>query len=234
MQALLLTRPNPSNPPTLTLTRCPKPVPPAGHILVRVYASAVQPSDKFNAKAGFASTTFPRIPGRDFSGVVASGPDEGVAVFGTSGPDLGFTADGAHAEFVVVAEDAVARKPVGLSHERAACLGVPLTTAWLAIEAAGVGSGDQVAVLGARGAVGEPVCALLRRRQCRILAAIRGPGADIDTVSDPGLTTVRKKTDSEKGVAAVIDTVGDPGLTRAAVEEALAHKGRLVLLTTRK
>jgi NADPH:quinone reductase-like Zn-dependent oxidoreductase len=55
-------------------------------------------------------TTPPRIPGSDFAGVVAAGPDEriGTEVWGTGG-DLGFTRDGTHAESVVMAPGFEAR-----------------------------------------------------------------------------------------------------------------------------
>ncbi|PHH87259.1 hypothetical protein CDD83_9112 [Cordyceps sp. RAO-2017] len=109
MRALVLTKAGDDSgaAPTLSFTASrPVPTPPAGHVLVRVHASAVHPSDLFNAAGGFVSTTFPRIPGRDFSGVVAAAAADspqlerlgGAAVLGTSGATHGFTADGFQAD----------------------------------------------------------------------------------------------------------------------------------------
>ena len=42
MKALVLTRPDPSKPPALTLDEVPKPEPQDGHLLIQVHASAIQ------------------------------------------------------------------------------------------------------------------------------------------------------------------------------------------------
>ena len=216
----------------------PLPTPPSNHLLVKVHASAIQPSDGFNAVGGFPTTTFPRIPGRDFSGVVvASGNPTstaiGSSVFGTSGCTHGFTEDGAHAEYIVVPQDGVAAKPASLTHVQAATVGVPFTTAAMTVEKSGAKSGDTVLVLGANGAVGGAVCLLLKSRGCRILRAVRGPGGDVDTSADPELKSVRSQH-IEKGVDVIIDAVGLPSLTKAGLEEALGHNGRLVFIAAPK
>ncbi|KAJ9253352.1 hypothetical protein DTO195F2_7115 [Paecilomyces variotii] len=73
MKAIYLTRPSANTPPDISLTTLPIPTPPPGHLLVRIHYSSIQPSDKLNAKGGFPKTTFPRIPGRDYAGVVVGG-----------------------------------------------------------------------------------------------------------------------------------------------------------------
>jgi NADPH:quinone reductase len=75
-------------------------------------------------------TTLPRIPGRDFAGVVVEGPAElsGKAVV-DSGGDLGFRRDGSHAEFLAVPAVAVMPLPGNLSFEQAAAMGVAYITA---------------------------------------------------------------------------------------------------------
>ena len=71
--------------------------------IVRVIAAAVNPSDVKNVAGKMHQTTLPRVPGRDFSGVVVDGPAEWISqeVWGTGG-DVGFTRDGSHAEFIAV------------------------------------------------------------------------------------------------------------------------------------
>src|SRR5271156_2225357 len=129
-------------------------------LLVKVAASPIQPSDLLNTQGNFPQTTFPRIPGRDFAGVVVkptSSPWHGKSVYGTSGPELGFTCDGAHAEFVVVHEDAVAEVPQGMDLKQASVIGVPWTTAYIALTRAYAKKGETVLVFGAGGAVGGAV-----------------------------------------------------------------------------
>jgi NADPH:quinone reductase len=45
--------------------------------LVRVMAASVNPSDVKNVAGAMKQTTLPRIPGRDFAGVVEAGPTDG-------------------------------------------------------------------------------------------------------------------------------------------------------------
>src|SRR5918993_649811 len=86
-----------------------RPDPGEGEVLVEVHAAAVNRSDVLNARGSFASTTLPRIPGRDFAGIVVEGPQElvGTEVWGTGGGELGFVRDGSHARYLAVPASAV-------------------------------------------------------------------------------------------------------------------------------
>src|ERR1700761_5488263 len=59
--------------------------------VVRVVAASVNPSDVKNVAGRMSQTTLPRVPGRDYSGVVIDGPVEWTnqEVWGTGG-DVGF------------------------------------------------------------------------------------------------------------------------------------------------
>jgi NADPH:quinone reductase len=118
----------------LSIRELPIPTPIAGEVLVQIKATAINPSDVKNVLGKMHETTLPRIPGRDFAGVVVSGSDElsGASVFG-SGGNLGFGRDGSHAEYVVVPASAVLPMPGNLSFEQAAGIGVPYVTAWAAL-----------------------------------------------------------------------------------------------------
>jgi len=87
----------------LRIEDVPLPTPDEGEVLVQVKAAAINPSDIKNVQGKMHETTVPRIPGRDFAGIVANGPDDllGQSVFG-SGGNLGFGRDGSHAEYLVV------------------------------------------------------------------------------------------------------------------------------------
>ncbi|MGF6097358.1 quinone oxidoreductase family protein [Pseudomonas sp. 18175] len=152
------------------------PVPVAGEVLVQIKAAGLNPSDVKNVLGRFPYTTLPRIPGRDFAGVVVQGPQHllGQDVWGT-GRDLGFFADGSHAEYVKVSAKGVALKPTHLSFAQAASLGVPYTTAWDALERSGVTQGTRLLVIGANGAVGSAALALAKIRGAQVLAAVRRP-----------------------------------------------------------
>jgi NADPH:quinone reductase-like Zn-dependent oxidoreductase len=101
--------------------------------IVQVKAAAINPSDLKNVLGMFPHTTYPRTPGRDFSGVVVEGPAEwvGKEVWGSG--SLGIVSDGTHAEYVVVDAGALAEKPSHLSFEAAAAIPVGFVTAWIAM-----------------------------------------------------------------------------------------------------
>jgi len=211
---------------TLGIEDLPKPKPSTGQVLVKIRASAVQPSDVLNSKGVFANTSFPRTLGRDFAGTVVEGPSNltNKDVFGTSGPTFSFTEDGAQAEYALLNVDAIALKPKQLSFEQAALLGTPFTTANLTLKRANAVSGETVLVLGATGAVGSWVMKLAHAHGCRTIGVGRH-GTDVDSTVDPTLSTA-KDLAGGKGPDVAIDTVGDLSLTRAAIE-VLAPLGRL-------
>ena len=159
---------------TLQLRQLPQPVPAPGEVLVEVRASGVNPSDIKNVLGLFPYTTGPRIPGRDFAGVVVAGPDEllGQAVWGGTGKGFGFYQDGCHAQYVVVPANAVAPLPKSLSFAQAATCGVPFITAWDALERSQVKAGTRFLIIGA-GAVAKAAQALAQARGAKVVMAAR-------------------------------------------------------------
>lgn len=206
------------------------PKPTADQLLIKIRASAVQPSDILNSSGAFGLTTFPRTLGRDFAGTVLEGLPAftGKDVFGTSGDTFSFTVDGAQAEYAVVGADAVAVKPDELSFEASALLGTTFTTANLTLKRANAHSGDTVLVLGATGAVGSWVMKIAQAKGCKTIGVGRH-GTDIDSTQDPTLIKAKQLTGG-KGPTVAVDTVGDLSLTKAAFE-ALAPLGRLCTIT---
>lgn len=159
---------------SLQLCDVPKPVPEAGEVLVEVRATGVNPSDVKNVLGLFPYTTMPRIPGRDFAGVVVQGPQEllGKAVWGGTGKGFGFYQDGCHAQYVVVPANAVALLPESLSFAQAATCGVPFITAWDALERSQVKEGTRFLIIGA-GAVAQAAQALAKARGAEVVMAAR-------------------------------------------------------------
>jgi NADPH:quinone reductase-like Zn-dependent oxidoreductase len=201
-------------PSVLEIEEVSRPEPGEGEALVQVRAAAINPSDVKNVSGQFATTTLPRTPGRDFSGIVVAGKKyNGQEVWG-SGPGLGFTRDGAQAEYVAVPEEGLSLKPRNLSFEQAAAIGVPFTTAWLAIvRAAQLQAGETILIIGAGGAVGQAATQIANWTKASVLGAARrseplpGTTAVINDTTDDLPKRVFELTDG-KGADAVFDTVG--------------------------
>ncbi len=223
-------------PDGLQLVDLPRPQPHDDEVLVEVRAAGLNPSDLANVYGRFPQTTLPRIPGRDFAGVIVEGPAEliGTEIWGTG--EFGFTRDGTHAQLLVVPRAAVCVKPATLSMEHAAAVGVPFLTAWLMLQAARVESHASVLIIGARGAVGNAAAQLARLRGLRVFGVQReGPQGDecyevISSSTQEVAATVRSLTDGH-GVDACLDTVS--GALFAAGLASLAHGGRFVAITAR-
>ncbi|PYH93152.1 alcohol dehydrogenase [Aspergillus ellipticus CBS 707.79] len=210
-----------------------------GHALVQIRYSYIHPSDKLNAKGLFPTTTFPRIPGRDYSRIVvdiASDREEakswiGKEVYGSSGSGLGYIMDGPHAQYCLIPEKALVEKPSSLSLLQAATVGVPYATALLTLHSAQVRKEDIVLVLGATGAVGSAAVKIAKAMGCQtVLGAARHADSnpdilleseDVATILQPRIPILT----NDHGVDVVIDTVGDIGLMGAAIKQ-LAVGGR--------
>jgi NADPH2:quinone reductase len=224
-------------PDVLRVEEIPTPSPGPGEALVRVKAASINPSDWKNVEGRLEQTTLPRIPGRDFAGVVEAGPRAwiGAEVWGTGG-DTGFTRDGSHAEYIVVPVASLRRKPRKLSFEQAACAGVNFITAWKGlIEGADLRSGETVLVIAASGGVGNAgvqIAARLGafvigtdRREPRPEAAITRVGVSLVADGADIPAAVREAT-SGRGADVVLDCVG--GVMFRPALDCLALRGRLV------
>jgi NADPH2:quinone reductase len=210
--------------------------------IVRVEAASVNPSDVKNLAGRMPQTTLPRVPGRDYSGVVVDGPDDwlGQEVWGTGG-DVGFTRDGTHAEYIAVPRSSLVRKPAKLSHEEAGSAGVTFITAWRGlIEYAALSKGETVAVIGATGGVGSAAVQIAKRMGARVLAINRSrPSADsrlarladvlLDS-EDPNLASTLHSINDGNGADVVFNAAG--GSMFEVGLGLLAHRGRQVEITS--
>lgn len=151
------------------------PLLPPEHVLVEVHAAAVNPSDVKATLGIMPQAVFPRIPGRDFAGIVVDGPSAliGLKVWG-SGGDLGITRDGSHGHYLVLPQGAVRPSPSGLDLDEAGSVGVPFVTACDGLtRAGGVSAGQTVVVFGANGKVGQAVVQIAARAGARVIAVQR-------------------------------------------------------------
>jgi len=142
------------------------PVPSAGadELLVRVRASSVNPADAAIASGmlkGMAEYDFPVTLGRDFAGVVEdSGPDvggygPGDAVYGLVLHANPTVHDGSWADYAVIPEGSVSRKPESVAIATAGAAPVAGLVAVAAFDALELAPGDVVFVIGAAGGVGS-------------------------------------------------------------------------------
>jgi NADPH:quinone reductase-like Zn-dependent oxidoreductase len=136
----------------------PRPVPGSGQVLVQVKAAGINPGEA-KIREGLLHerwpATFPSGEGSDLAGVVAgTGPDvTGVAV---GAEVIGYTDDRAsQAEYALVNAQHLTPKPPALPWAVAGSLFVVGATAYAAVRAVSLASGDTVVVSGAAGGVGS-------------------------------------------------------------------------------
>jgi NADPH2:quinone reductase len=229
------------DPSVLKLVDMPAPALDERTALVRVMAASINPSDVKNVAGAMKQTTLPRVPGRDFAGVVEAGPAEwiGAEVWGTGG-DVGVTRDGTHAEMIAVPAASLRRKPGRLSFDEAASVGVNYMAAWLGVEATGLKAGETVLLIGAGGGVGGAASQIARRLGARVIGAdVRAPRPDapVRAIAEKLIigagdlpAEVRAATTGGRGADVVLDLVG--GVMFRSALSCLALRGRLVEITS--
>ena len=241
------------------LRGCARPQAGAGEVLVRVHAAGVNPVD-WKVREGYGKDQLghklPLILGWDVSGVVeAVGPGVDRLKVGDevySRPDL--SRDGAYAEYIVMREALVARKPRTMDHVHAAAIPLAAMTAWQALfDAAGLSPGQRVLIHAAAGGVGTFAVQLAKWKGAHVIGTastknqdlLRQLGADgaidyrsvafetvvqdMDVVLDTigGETQARSWTVLRKG-GVLVSTVSPP-----SPEEAAAHGVRRGVLLPR-
>jgi NADPH2:quinone reductase len=224
------------DPSVLELAEVPAPAADEKTAVVRVMAASINPSDVKNVAGASKQTRLPRIPGRDFAGVVEAGPAEwiGAEVWGTGG-DTGFTRDGTHAELIAVPVEGLRRKPDTLSFDQAASVGVNYMAAWGGIEAAGLKARETVLLIGAGGGVGSAAAQIARRLGARVIGADKRPprpDAPIRAIAEKLIIGVEdlpaevRAATGGKGADVVFDLVG--GVMFGSAVNCLTLRGRLV------
>ena len=229
------------SPSQLHLAERPVPQADANTAVVRIEAASINPSDVKNVAGRMSQTTLPRVPGRDYSGVVVDGPEEWInqGVWGTGG-DVGFTRDGSHAEYIQVPVASLVRKPESLSHEQAACVGVNFVTAWCALNYAKLAKGETFAVFGANGGVGGAAIQIAKHLGARVIGIHRGepggptPAAKLADVlidsRDPEMGSLLRAHTAGRGADVIFNAAGGPVFGIAL--GLLAHRGRQVEITS--
>lgn len=218
----------------------PKPVPRAGQALVRVYATSINPLDYQVRRGDYPDLVqLPTITGHDVSGVVEEvGP--GVATF-SPGDEVWYTpkifdGPGSYAEYHVVAESIIGRKPASLSHLEAASLTLVGGTVWEALVArAALRVGESILIHGGAGGVGHVAIQVAKAMGAKVFTTVReanfefarslGADMSIDYVREDYVDAIMRETGG-RGVDVVFDTIGGNTLSRSP--DTLAQYGRVV------
>lgn len=222
----------------LHLAEVPMPTPGPTEVLVRVQAAGVDRGTwhlmtglPYAVRLGFGLRR-PKhpIPGRDVAGVVVA---LGAQVRDVQvGDEIMGTADGSFAEYAVVPEARLTRKPARLSMEQAAVLPISGLTALQAVRNAGrVQPGQHVLVLGASGGVGSYAVQIASALGAVVTGVASGAKADL--VRDLGATHVLDYAqDDIAGDGARYDVIIDTGGNRpiAKLRRALTSTGTLVIV----
>jgi NADPH:quinone reductase-like Zn-dependent oxidoreductase len=223
MKALFLEKK--AGPESLVSGEIPRPSPKAGEVLVKVFATAVTPTElewfPTFAQSSGEPRPFPIVLSHEFSGAVdsvgasVSNVKVGDEVYGIND----WFTNGAQAEYCVVPADALALKPKSLRHTEAAVVPISALTAWQGLmEKATVEHKQRVLIHGSAGGVGTFAVQLARWRGAHVTATasagnlefVRALGAD--NVIDYHATRFE---DVMCDVDVVFDAVGGETLERS-------------------
>lgn len=210
----------------------------AGHVLVRIAASSVNPVDYKIRELGEALPFAPKLPailGTDFAGTVEA-LGEGVTdyaigdeVYGCAG-GLG-ELPGSLAEYILADSRLIARKPKNLSMAESAALPLVAITAYEGLVRANTGAGKKVLVHGGSGGVGHVALQLAKHFGADVYAT--GGGAQqLTLIEQLGATGINYKEESvadyvkkhtqNLGFDIIYDSVGEKNLLNSMQAAALS------------
>jgi NADPH:quinone reductase-like Zn-dependent oxidoreductase len=162
----------------LQVREVPRPVPGPGQVLVQVKAAGINPGEA-KIREGLLDSlypaTFPSGEGSDLAGIVA---EAGPGVTGWTAGDevIGWTDNRAsHAEYVLVDADNLTARPAAVPWPAAGSLFVAGATAYAAVRAVALTTGDTVVVSGAAGGVGSLAVQLARRAGATVIGLASEP-----------------------------------------------------------
>ena len=156
------------------------PIPIAGEVSVRIYASGINPSDVKTRAGARGPIAFDKvIPHSDGAGIIEA-VGEGV--------DLNRVGErvwiwngawkrpfGTCAEYICVPSEQAAPLPINVSFEAGACLGIPASTAYFGVYSDGSVEGKTVLVTGGAGAVGHYAIQFAKLGGAKVITTVSGP-----------------------------------------------------------
>lgn len=222
-------------PEVLHVEEIPRPSPAKDELLIKVFASGVNPVD-WKIRNGLRKDKFPaKLPltlGWDVSGIVegkgekVKGFKKGDEVYGR--PDM--TKNGTYAEYVVVKADQVSLKPKTVDHVNAASIPLAGLAAWQGLFDHGhLEKGQKVLIHGASGGVGSYAVQFAKWKGAYVVGTASTD--NIDFVKKLGADEVidyknEKFEDKVQEADLVFDTIG--GETQKRSLNVIKSGGRLV------
>jgi NADPH2:quinone reductase len=219
MKAVLYDRIGPAR-DVLKLTEMEIPTASAGEVLVRLFASGVNPSDvklRAGTRAGDSCLQWPFIiPHSDGAGVVEAvgkGVDKtfvGKRVWIWNGQwERQF---GTAAEFIALPLQQAVPLPDSVSFTEGACLGIPAMTAHHCVFADGAVQGQTILVTGGAGAVGRYAVQMAKLGGATVITTVSGPekAKHAQTAGADHVLNYRK----QDVVAAILELTSGKGVNR--------------------
>ncbi len=230
----------------LKIENIDKPSPAEGEVLVKIMASGVNPVD-FKLSQGYMKDSmpheFPIVLGWDMAGVVEEN-GHGARRYRVGEEVYAYARRpvlhaGTFAEYIVIPESYLSKKPVNISFEEAGSIPLAGLTAYQSIFDAGKLKTDEtILILGASGGVGSFAVQLAKYHGSKVIgvasaknhAYLNEIGADacIDYEEEDVADAVNKLENG--GVALVFDAVG--GDMTQIGEKCLGNDGRLVSIAS--
>ncbi|OKH19482.1 alcohol dehydrogenase [Hydrococcus rivularis NIES-593] len=173
----------PGKPDVLSLQEVPEPkIEKPTEILVKLKAAGINPIDtKLRQRGTFYPDQMPAILGCDGAGIVEAVGSEvrefkpGDEVYYCAG-GLGKSGTGNYAQFAVVDESLVARKPRSLSFAEAAAAPLVLITAWESLyDRARLEAGQKVLIHAGAGGVGHVAIGLAKLKGAQVCTTVGSP-----------------------------------------------------------
>lgn len=214
-----------------TDVECPEPK--TDEILVKIHAASVNPVDwKIrDGKGEKFGMELPLILGADFAGTVEE-VGTNIEKFKKEDAVYGKILLGCYAEYVIVKENELSRKPNNLDFENAASIPMGALTSWQAIfETAKLKSGQKILIHAASGGVGSMAVQLAKAKGAYVIGTASASNKDF--VKNLGADefidyTATNFEDVVKDVDVVYDTIG--GDTQKRSFQVLKEGGFLVSL----
>lgn len=236
MRAALYRRPGRAD-QVLTVEDMARPHPRSGEVLVRIHASGVNPSDVAMRSGAFLqpgleSATI--IPHSDGAGIVEGVGDsisntrigERVWIWNAQWKRSAGTA----AEYITVPSTQAVTLPDNITFEEGAAFGVPLFTAWQAVNLLGPIAGKTVLVTGGAGAVAQYAIQLAKISGARVLTTVSGNHkAKIATNAGADVAINYRQEDVPTHVLALTDGAG----VDAAIDLDVANNGAVIARAVR-
>ncbi|MCF2501995.1 zinc-dependent alcohol dehydrogenase family protein [Dyadobacter sp. CY107] len=220
----------------------PTPKPGFGEVLVKVFATSVNPLDYQVRRGDYKDElTLPVITGHDVSGEIVE-VGQGVENFKVGDqvyytPEI-FNGQGSYAEYHSVHESIIALKPKNISHLEAATLPLAAGTAWeMLVTRAQLKVNQTVLIHGGAGGVGMLTIQIAKAMGATVFTTARKVhhqvllelGADhvIDYANEHYIDAIQQLTGG-KGVDVVIDTIGGNTLSDSGM--ILSQLGQVVTI----